>query len=228
MDSRLTAFLMLLACSSCAIPRDTEATSSAETLRVARMTLEQNHTDQDVEVVFLALGRDEGMKQLTVKTETGVAVLSLSAGESTLGVREFTVESPEPGMNDVLRAYPEGVYLFEGVTLTGTVLKGRTSLSHTLPAPTTIRVDADAGIIHWTAVPGTDHFMVELEQKKGAGEFKLTLEVPGDITSFSIPSTMQAPGEYQVGVGAVSSDGNMTVVETRFTIGNEGRAPQVP
>ena len=54
----------------------------------ATIVLEQNFTDQDTEVVIVAKGLDEGLKELTVSTADGTEILSLSAKPVTLGVRE--------------------------------------------------------------------------------------------------------------------------------------------
>ena len=185
----------------------------------AKIALEQNFTDQDTEVVILAKGLDEGLSKLTVSTADGVKILDLSATKSSLGVREFSVESPEPGLTEVLAAYPEGTYVFEGVTVNGVRLRSTATLSHDLLDPTTLRVDTEEGTISWSTVTGVDHYVLELEREvDGEDVVKLTLEMPSDMTSFPIPAALRMPGEYQVGVAVVSRGGNTTVVEVNFTI----------
>ena len=184
-----------------------------------KIALEQNFTDQDTEVVIVAKGLDDGLNTLTVSTVDGMEILNLSATTSSLGVREFSVESPEPGLAEVLAAYPAGTYVFEGVAANGVRLKSTATLSHELPSPTTLRVDTEAGTISWSTVTGVDHYVLELEREvDGEDVVKLTLEMPSDVTSFPIPAPMRVPGEYQVGVAVVSRGGNTTVVEVNFTI----------
>ena len=99
--------------------------------------------------------------------------------------------------------------MFEGVTVNGVLLKSTATLSHNLPNPTTLRVDTDGGTISWSAVTGVDHYVLELEREvDGEDMVKLTLEMPSEVTSFSIPAPMRMPGEYQVGVAVVSRGGN--------------------
>ena len=187
----------------------------------AKIILEQNFTDQDVEIVITVRGLDDGLEALKVLTADGSPILNLSAKPSSLGlgVRDFSIESPEPGLAEVLKAYPAGTYRFEGVSTNGVVLRSTAVLSHDLPGPTKITVDTEDWLIKWNDVLGTEHYIVELEREvEGEDEVKMTIEVLPNITSFPIPQPMRTVGEYQVAVGVVSRNGNITFAEKNFTV----------
>ena len=106
---------------------------------VASVYLEQNATDGDAEVVFTATGGKEGLAKLTVVAPGGRTVIDFSAPDAStsLGIRQFRFETPEPqDVKSLMSAYPEGVYTFAGATAAGERFQGKAMLSHKLPAPT--------------------------------------------------------------------------------------------
>lgn len=214
----MTAVLGLLACRNAPAPMP-QPSEGAMQFSIARIFLEQNLTDQDAEVVMLAKGQDEGLESLSVFGEDGAKILQLSSRTSTLGVREFAVESPEPGMSAILAAYPEGTYRFVGVTFNGVRLQSTARLSHDLPEPADPRIDPVRGTIEWNAVAGAAGYSLELEREvNGEDERTLTVELPPDVTSFRIPDAFRVPDDYQAGVAVISRNGNITIVEKSFSV----------
>lgn len=192
----------------------------------ARVHFEQNATDGDVEVVFKAKSRKGGLAKLTVVSPDGRTVIDFTAPDpSTLGMRQFALESPEP--TDVAKlkaAYPEGVYHFTGETVSGKKLAGESSLSHALPATTGFvhpKEQAEgvstAGLeIRWTQVAGVSAYLIEIENDDLDVGFEATL--PGSASAFRVPEGFLAPGtEYDLSLGTVSAKGNISFVETSFS-----------
>jgi hypothetical protein len=193
---------------------------------VANVHFERNATDGDYEVVFEVKGGAAGLAKLTVVSPDGRTVIDFTAPDaSTLGIRQFRFESPEPGdLASLKSAYPAGVYTFTGVTGTGSKLEGTSRLSHTLPAPTAVvRPVADAKdvairdlAITWTPVPNLAAYVVYVEQHELGVE--VTARLPGSATTFAVPNGFLVPGrDYQLGIGTVTKDGNVSYAETTFT-----------
>jgi hypothetical protein len=187
---------------------------------------EQNATDGDVEVVIRAKGGKEGLAKLTVVGPDGRTAIEFAAPDaSTLGIREFEFESPEPtDVAGLKAAYPEGTYRFSGATAGGKAFHGESTLSHALPATTAfVQPGVDAknvpvkGLeIRWTPVAGVSGYVIELEQD----DLGVSLEahLPGSASSLSVPDGFLRPGmEYDLGIGTVSKGGNVSFVETSFT-----------
>jgi hypothetical protein len=187
---------------------------------------EQNATDGDVEVVFRAKGGDEGLARLRVVSPDGRTVIDFAAPDaSTLGIRQFDFESPEPADVEGLKAaYPEGVYRFSGETAAGERLRGESRLAHDLPATASFlrpaagarNVSGEELEIGWTPVAQVSGYVLEIEQD----ELDVTLEVrlPAAATSFSVPAGFLRPGtEYELAIGTVTAGGNVSFVETSFT-----------
>jgi hypothetical protein len=193
---------------------------------VAKVHFEQNATDGDVEVVFRAKGRAAGLASLSVVSPDGRRVIDFAAPDpSTLGMREFAFESPEPPDPTRLKAaYPEGVYRFSGVAADGTELRGESTLRHELP-PTAALLRPAAGarevpvrglVIAWAAVAKVAGYIVEVEQDELGVHLEATL--PPTATSFAVPDgVLRAGTEYELGIGTLSGAGNVSFVETSFT-----------
>ncbi len=194
----------------------------------ASVRFEQNATDGDVEVVFEVTGGDDGLAKLTVVAPDGRIVVDFHAPDaSTLGIRQFEFESPEPGDVESLKsAYPEGVYTFAGATAAGDAFHGESRLSHGLPAtasilrPGSAAVSADGLEIAWTPVEGLAAYIVEIEQDELG--VSVTARLPASETRFSVPDGFLRPGrEYQLGLGTVMGNGNASFIEMTFTTADE-------
>ncbi|MEX2308959.1 MAG: hypothetical protein WD738_15265 [Pirellulales bacterium] len=196
----------------------------------ASVRFEQNATDGDVEVVFEVTGRSEGLAQLAVTAPDGRTVVDFKAPDaSTLGIRQFIFESPEPtDVAGLKAAYPEGTYTFQGATASGAQLRGKVTLKHELPVATSFvspkangsNVPINDLKIEWAPVNGMAGYIVELEQD--GLDVKLTARLSASEPKFAVPDGFLRPGtEYQLGIGTVSDDGNISYVETNFTTATE-------
>jgi hypothetical protein len=193
---------------------------------VASVHFEQNATDKDVEVVFEVAGGAKGIAKLTVVSPDGRTVIDFTAPDaSTLGIRSFRFESPEPSdVASLKAAYPEGVYVFSGATVTGDKLSGKSTLSHALPATTSFvhpkeeaeGVGPNDLAITWAPVQNLAAYIITIEQE----EMNVSLEarLPGSATQFTLPDGFLLPEtEYQLGIGTVTAEGNTSFIETSFT-----------
>lgn len=226
----LAGTLLLLACEGpagrgaerAAAEEPGEAESGpAGSFATAAVHFEQNATDGDVEVVFEVKGGDEGLSTLRIAGPDGRIVADFRAPDrTTLGMRQFRFESPEPGdVAGLQSAYPEGVYTFMGTAVSGAELHGEATLSHALPAPASfVTPEPDAeGVspeevsIRWAPVDGLSAYIVYIEHD----ELSLTARVPSTMTQFPVPRGFLHPGtEYQLGIGTELAGGNATYVET--------------
>jgi hypothetical protein len=198
---------------------------SAASFSTATVRFEQNATDGDVEVVFEVTGDDGGLASLSIVAPDGRTVASFAAPDrSTMGIRQFVLESPEPTDVAALKAaYPEGVYNFSGTTTAGQTLVGTATLSHQLPGTTTFdRPTEDAKDVSvrdleitWTATTDAVAYLIELEEE--GSETSIMVKLPASMNRFSVPNGFMQPGkEYQLGIGTISKSGNRSFIETSF------------
>jgi hypothetical protein len=192
----------------------------------ATINVERNETDGDTEIVITAKAGDEGLLSLVIFAPDGrPAALAVSPDRTTLGLREFVFESPEPEGSRILAAYPEGTYTFIGKSTVGEEFRARVPLSHRMPAPATIVyplhesvISTDTLTLQWTAVPGVKEYVIELENESADPEQVLRVNVPASQSSFEVPQSMLVPGaDYQLGVWTVGTNGNILVAEITFT-----------
>ena len=201
-------------------------TGDFEPFETAEIYFEQNYTDGDAEVVIKAKAGDEGMLNLIVESPDGRIVIDFKAPDpSTMGVRQFHMESPEPGDIDAIKkAYPEGIYKFSGTTTDGAKYMGEAVLSHVLPQVVLVSYPSDGaedipvqGLeIKWKAIEGAEVYLLEVEQDEL--DVNIQAKLSGDENSFFIPEKfLQAGLEYKIVIGAETAIGNLNFVETTFT-----------
>lgn len=192
----------------------------------AKIRFEQNATDGDVEVVFEISGGDEGLTKLAIVSPDGRVVGDFNAFDlSTLGIRQFRFESPEPTDVDGLKAaYPEGIYSFSATSTSGTEYYSEAVLNHTLPPVVSFKypgveaedIGIDKLVITWTPVDNIAGYMIEIDQEDLG--VNILVQLPGTINNFSVPNGFLKPGkEYILSIGTVSEDGNISFVETSFS-----------
>lgn len=216
--------MIALAAVSCSSGGGAPPAGEAAPFAVATVHFEQNATDGDVEVVFEVKGGDDGLTSVTVTAPDGRTVVSAASPDtSTMGVRQYRFESPEP--TDAARlkaAYPEGVYRFAGTTA-GARYASEATLSHRLPPGITGITPADdaEGVrvrglrVTWTAVRDVASYVVGIEQPELG--FNLSVTLPGSATSFAVPEGVLQPGHaYTLAIGTVATGGNASYVETTF------------
>jgi hypothetical protein len=206
------------------LPAPVEAAQTCLEFEELALTLEQNATDGDVEVVLFAKGGDEGLRRLAINAPGGRRVARIEGGKRGVGIREFLLESAEPpDLPAVLASFPEGTYQFAGKTVGGDCLRGEAALSHVL-APETVLltpeqdevVPIDELVLSWQSVPEAVGYVVELNNEDTGAESSFLVLPP--TTSLAIPAAaLQAGAEYQFGVGVRTAVGNLTVVERTFT-----------
>ena len=171
-----------------------------------KMTLERNDTDGDTEVVLLALGQDEGLQRLEITAPNGRRVAKFDGDGRGIGIREFLLESAEPpDLDAVLASFPEGIYSFNGKTVTGDCLEGTAPLSHEIVPPTELvspkeeqEVPIDKLVLRWKAVPGVERYVVELNKETPLPESEMTFDVlppdpPRKFVSVRIPAHFVQP-----------------------------------
>lgn len=192
----------------------------------ADVHFEQNATDGDVEVVFEVTGGADGLDRLSVLAPDGRSVVDFrSPAAAPLGIRGFHLESPEPeDVQGLKAAFPEGVYHFAGASAGGERFLGEAILSHVLPAavsfvhpaPGAEDVAVDGLVIRWTPVENAVGYVLGIEQEALGVELKATL--PASARSFPVPDGfLQAGTEYDLGIGSLTADRNVSFVETTFT-----------
>jgi hypothetical protein len=111
-----------------------------------------------------------------------------------------------------------------GATAAGGKLYGKSTLHHELPATASFlqpRAGAwDMGAknvnITWTPVKNLAAYIIKIEQRTLGVNLKAIL--PASVTTFAVPDGFLLPGtQYQLAIGNVSNDGNISFVETTFT-----------
>ena len=196
-----------------------------EKFEEASIRLEQNATDEDVEVVFEATSGDDGLAALRVSAPDGRVVIDFRSPDSKLGIRSFVLESPER-INDgrIQAAFPAGVYTFAGSTVSGEKLAAKVTLSHSLPptasfvrpSPKDLDIPVKGLQLKWGAPKGLASCIVILEHEK-TGAKVLNVTLPGAATTLAVPDGLLVPGtEYKLEIGTVGRDGNRSFVETTF------------
>jgi len=202
------------------------ASQVAATFPVASIHFEQNATDGDAEVVFEVDSGDAGLAKLTVVSPDGRTVIDFTAPDaSTLGIRQLRFESPDPGNVESLKsAYPEGVYNFTGTTAAGDKLHGESTLNYKLPATVSFlqpgaeaeNVGTEDLKITWTPIENVAAYIIEIEQDEL--DVNISAKLPGSVTTFAVPEGFLLPGtEYNIGIGTVTDEGNISFVETTLT-----------
>ena len=200
----------------------------------AEIVFEQNATDADVEVVIEAKleERGAGMQRFWLFGPNGKVIYNFKApkNNNNIGGRQILIESPEPAdITIVKEAYPEGTYTFVAKSFDKDWFLAQADLSHELPDVSITFPIADSKVplylfnVTWEAVTDpTENFIVELGNEESDLGEELLVEIPADRNSFQPPEEWldvdEDGTEYQVSVGIVNEQGNVTFREITVTI----------
>ena len=174
-------------------------------------------------VVVFEAESETVMRGIQVCSPDGSPVLKLLANSGHDGrLAGFVIETGEYSAQELLARYGEGYYGMAAVSEDGLSASGGAFLSHDLlPAPTVLYpLEEDDAVptnatVRWSPLPGATEYLIVLEQGENDG---LTARLPASSTSFTIPQGILAPETVShVELGAVGSNGNVTLVEVEFT-----------
>lgn len=188
-----------------------------------RVTLEQNATDGNSEVVLFAKGQGDGLKKLDIVAPNRRHVARFAGDGRGIGIREFHLESAEPAeLGKVLASFPAGTYGIHGKTVTGECLRGTATLSHDIAPATSLITPFEEQVVpvgqvllSWAGVSAAQRYIVELNNETAGTA--MTFEVLPATTSFAIPAQLLQPNaEYQFVVGVKTATGNITFVDRTF------------
>ena len=195
----------------------------------AAIVFEQNATDGDFEAVLRIQSGDEGLRNLKVMRPDGKLALEVNCPmPNPLGLRTFTVESPEPSDASGLRAaFPEGSYKVTGESVSGVKYSSEAEMSYELPGVITFKnPQADAEgvpyenlLIEWSGVSGVEAYLLEIEQEETG--VTLNVRLPASAKSFAVPAGFLTPDtEYVLSIGTQAEGGNASFVEIGFETGD--------
>ena len=222
---KMLVFLFLIGTSSiCSL-------AFAERFEEARIYIEYNSTDNDLGFHVFLDGED--WKSLKILNPAGVTIFSVTgkAAYRQLGMTELFFEGAEPSLDefplqDLLALFPEGKYVFTGVTVDGESITRNARLSHAVPSGPSVSstVDGDKVVIRWQSVdgvpPGFPQKNVVVEEYQIIVEsFQVT--VPASENKITIPRefvrTLEQ-GEHEFEVLAIDQSGNQTITSDSFEI----------
>jgi hypothetical protein len=203
--------------------RSANQQSSPEPLEID-MFYQYSATDDDAEVT-IDVESSIAIDSLTVLAPDGHRVMYVRSGDN-LGLRQIEVESDEPSVEEVQRAYPEGRYEFSGQAVNGTRLVGRVRLTHDVVAapdffnfsPCNEEVDPTAPVtIAWNTVAGADRgYEIIIEQDDTGANLRTTRGA--ESTSFVIPDGfLGARLTYEIEMKSVAAGGNKTSASCEFS-----------
>jgi hypothetical protein len=199
-------------------------------LSIARIYWEYNSSANDLGVhVFLDA---EDWKRMTIESPSEQLLFDVrgKGPYAVLGMTELFFEGAEPSLEeveleDLLAMFPQGLYEFEGLTVSGEELESEASFSHAIPdgpdvfatfsQPNYLRID-------WTKVTAppagfpkkpinvTSHQVI-------VGAYQVT--VPASVTSVTVTPEFVASlpkGTHDFEVLAIEKSGNQSITEGTF------------
>ena len=195
----------------------------------ARIYIEFNQTGNDLGYHVSLDGED--WTSLAIVNPDGKTIFEVAgrAAYQDLGMTELFFEGAEPSLDDfpladLLALFPEGRYTFIGVTVGGTRVVSRATLSHAVPdgPPVSAEVDDDTVIIRWDPVTDTpedfpDRDIRIVGYQVIVGSFQVTL--PASSTEVTVPREFiesLGPGDHPFEVLAIDVSGNQTITEGFF------------
>jgi len=177
----------------------------------------------------LQLGVDaESWKRFTLYDTQGKVLIHIDSRgrlHRPFGLSELFLEASEPAFTEVpfnlfKRRFPEGTYRFRGVTTNGRTLVGSDQLSHLMAAAPDVtsptegeHVDPNGFTVSWDPVTEPAGVQIVTYQiMVNQGDRELSVYVPPDVTSVTIPGEFLEPGTKTGGeVLARDKSGNQTI-----------------
>jgi len=201
----------------------------AKSFEETRIYIEYNSTDNDLGFhVFLDA---EEWKSVKIVNPAGVTIFDVAGkgAYQNLGLSELFFEGAEPSLNDfplddLLALFPEGKYRYIGVTVGGSRLTGRATLTHAVPAGPNVssQVDGDDVTIRWDPVTGPPAGFPQKDiQIVGyqiiVDPFQVTL--PASSTQVTLPREFVQSldhGQHGFEVLVIEAGGNQTITQGSF------------
>lgn len=180
-------------------------------------------SDEDAQIIGGG-GSETGIKKvLILGPKAKVVHLTCFKDGNELGQADFRFDTPEPFIEELMRAYPPGVYRFWGRTVEGEILASTVELSYELPDPPDILYpqngDTDIPVEDLVVrfAPPEDAEAIRLEIEDEEEEVAIKIDLPGDATDFNVPNGWLQPGvEYVLDIKVIAENGNQTVRDIRF------------
>ena len=181
-------------------------------------------SDDDAEILIRATGVDP-IGQVRIVGPGGTVRLKATFRDGDrLGQADVQFDTPEPSLEDLMQAYPEGQYRFRGRTAAGEKLAGVAELSYELlPAPTILFPPAGETDVptkdlevRWSVPVAPERILPQVEDERE--KVSLSIDLPGDAERFTLPNDWLQPGVmYTLDIKLVAENGNQTVRDARFT-----------
>ena len=182
-----------------------------------------NVSDEDAQIIARG-GSEDGIRKVVIFGPRGkVCHNAYSKDKGWIGQADFQFDTPEPLLEDLMEAYPPGVYCFRGKTVDGDILANTVELSYDLLDPPTIiypqegatDIPTDGLVVLFEAPEGTEAILLELEDEEE--EVALKVDLLADTSSFEVPNNWLKPGiEYVLDIKIIAENGNQTVRDIRF------------
>jgi len=193
-----------------------------------QLYIEYNATDGDAGLQLAADAED--WKRFTLLDTRGRKLIDIRAEgrlHRPFGLSELFLEASEPSFSEVpfrrfRKRFPAGRYRFRGVAGDGRRIAGSDRLSFVVPAAPDVtfptkgaRVDPDGFKVTWEPVTrprGVEIVSYQVIVEQGGRE--LSMYLPPDATSATIPGEFLAPGANATGeLLARERSGNQTITE---------------
>jgi hypothetical protein len=182
-------------------------------------------TDHDAEVTVGIESAEHPIDFLFIVAPDGHTVAKIQSKDG-LGLAEVELESAEPSVEEVQRAYPPGVYRFWGKSVADRPLAGRIELTHEVVgepdffnfSPCNEVVGADTAVtIAWNTVPGAEGgYEIIIEQDDTGANLRISLAP--EASHFVIPGGFLVAGlEYEIEMKSVTARGNKTSASCEFS-----------
>lgn len=193
--------------------------------------IEMNDTDKDAGLQLFADAEEWRHFKLLDPDGATMVNLTTKGNVRKVGLSELFFEATEPSFDEVpfskfKKQFPEGKYRFRGETTSGRKMVGSDRLSHLIPDGPNLTfpqksstLDPEGFVVTWDPVTkpaGVDivTYQVIVEQ----GNRELSMYLPGDVTSGTIPGEFLEPDTKTAGeVLARDRSGNQTI--TQFPAG---------